>query len=189
MAQTVANVTAAKPVVAGAVYRAPLGSTLPTDAKTALDAAFKAMGYVSTDGLANGNAFNSAAIYAWGGDAVLMTENEKADTFVFTLLEMLNQEVQKAVYGTTNVTVASGLTTIHKKADEQEEAAWVFEMKLRGGKLKRIVVPDAKITALGDIVYQDANVAGYPITLSAMPDSNGDFHREYIEMPSTPSTP
>ena len=31
------NVTAAKPKVGGAIWRAPLGTPLPTDAKTALD--------------------------------------------------------------------------------------------------------------------------------------------------------
>ena len=41
------NVTAAKPKVGGAVWRAPLGTTLPTDAKTALDKAFKSLGYIS----------------------------------------------------------------------------------------------------------------------------------------------
>ena len=47
---TVANVSAGKPKVSGAVYRAALGSTLPTDATTSLDAAFKELGYVSEDG-------------------------------------------------------------------------------------------------------------------------------------------
>ena len=191
MSQTVGNVSAAKPVVAGAVFRAPLSNslTLPTDATTALSG-FTSMGYVSVDGLTNGNAFNSSAIYAWGGDAVLMTENEKADTFVFTMLETLNANVSKAIYGDDNVTTSTDdLITIKKKADEFEEAAWVFDMKVRGGKLKRIVVPDAKITALGDIVYQDNNVTGYPVTLSAMPDTNGVFHYEYIEdEPATAGT-
>ena len=41
MANTVSNVTAGKPKIGGAVFRAALGSTLPTDATTALDAAFK----------------------------------------------------------------------------------------------------------------------------------------------------
>ena len=36
-----ANVTTAKPKIGGAVYSAPLGTALPTDATTELDNAFK----------------------------------------------------------------------------------------------------------------------------------------------------
>lgn len=41
------NVTAAKPKIGGAVSTAPAGTNLPTNAKTALDVAFKTLGYIS----------------------------------------------------------------------------------------------------------------------------------------------
>lgn len=52
MAQ-VENVTTAKPKIDGAIYSAPKGTPLPTDAKTALNVAFKPLGYISDDGLKN----------------------------------------------------------------------------------------------------------------------------------------
>jgi hypothetical protein len=57
-------------------------------------------------------------------------------------------------------------------------------MIVRDGKIKRIVLPSATISELGDIAYVGNGASGYEITLSATPDSSGNTHYEYIETES-----
>lgn len=177
------NVTAGKPKVGGAVFRAPLGTKLPTSATEALDSAFKALGYCSEDGLVNSNSPNTNTIRAWGGDSVLNYQDAKPDTFKYKLIEALNVEVLKAVYGDDNVsgTLSAGIT-VRANSKEQAECAWVFDLALKGGAAKRIVVPCGKVTAVGDIAYVDNQAVGYDTTLTANPSAEieNDTHREYI---------
>lgn len=178
--ETVTNVTAGKPAAGGAIYRAPLGTTLPTDATTALDAAFVSLGFCSDDGLTNSNSPETDNVKAWGGKNVLALQTDKPDTFQFKLIEVLNPNVLKAIYGDDNVTgtLSTGIT-VKANADEPEEACWVVEMVMRDGAVTRKVLPDAKVTELSDIVYKDDEVTGYEVTLLAMPDATGQTHYEY----------
>lgn len=65
------NVTTSKPKIGGAVYRAPVGTTLPTDATTALNEAFVCLGYISEDGLTNANSPDGDKIKAWVVELIL----------------------------------------------------------------------------------------------------------------------
>lgn len=177
-----ANVSVGKPKIGGAIYVAPAGSTLPTDTTTALDAAFKALGYVSEDGLVNGNETDSADIKAWGGDIVLSVMASKRDTFSLTLIESLNLDVLKTVYGAANVSGAlSTGVAVSVNNTAPAEMCWVVEVVMRGGVAKRIVIPAGTISELGDITYKDDEAIGYEITITAAPDANGNTHYEYIK--------
>lgn len=179
---TVTNVSVGKPGVSGSVAIAPLGTTLPTDATTALGNAFTYLGYVSEDGVTNSNSPESDTGKAWGGDIVIAFQTGKEDTFTFTLIESLNADVLKSVYGDDNVsgTLATGLEVSASAADA-EELVYVIDMVMRDGAQKRIVIPDGKLTELGDIVYADEDIVGYEETITAFPDASGNTHYEYIK--------
>ena len=174
------NVTAGKPKVGGAIYFAPLGSTLPTTATEALDAAFENV---------NSNSPTSENIKAWGGDIVLTTLTEKPDTFKFTLIEAMSLNALKAIYGSSNVTgtdLETGLE-VHANSTQQPDYAWVIDMVFKNNTVKRVVIPDAGVSGVGDVTYADGSAVGYETTISAMPDENGDTHIEYILKSAVPS--
>lgn len=175
------NVTAAKPKVGGGIYSAPLGTTLPTDATTALNVAFKNLGYVSEDGVTNSDERSTDDIKAWGGDTVNTVQTEKKDTFTYTLIEALNVDVLKEVYGDSNVSgeLATGIT-IKSNSTQLSPHSIVIETVLTDNALKRIVLPNAKVTEVGEITYGDSDNVGYETTVTCYPDEHGNTHYEYI---------
>lgn len=186
------NVSAGKPKIGGAVFVAPTGTVLPTSALGELETAFKPLGFVSDEGVTNANSPESENIRAWGGDIVLTPVNERPDTFTLTLIEALNIEVLKFVYGTDNVKgdLESGIT-IEANSSERLPVSMVIEMHLNGGVSKRIVIPLATISELSEIVYNDSSAIGYGATVNAAPDPNspkGNTHYEYIQKATAAAT-
>lgn len=180
MANDAKNVSVGKPMSGGAVWFAPAGTTVPTDATTALSEAFKSAGYISEDGVTNAIETDSEEIKAWGGDVVLNPQTSRSEKFTMTFIEG-NETTYGVVFGKENVNVAEdGSISIVHNGKEREERVMVVETLLSGNKVKRQVIPRAKATEVGEIAYKDNEPIGYETTVSALLDEAGNTAYEYI---------
>lgn len=181
MAANTAYVTAGKPAVAGGIYYAPAGTALPADSTTALAGTYVLLGYIGEDGVTNSNAPEASTVRAWGGYDVLTLQTGRADTFQFTLLEALNTDVLKVVYGNSNVTGALNAgVTVSVGPGALEEHVYVIDMLMTGDVTKRVVIPVGQLQTVGDVTYADGSAVGYQVTINAAPDSTGKTHYEYM---------
>ena len=71
--------------------------------------------------------------------------------------------------------------TVKHNALEPVANAWVIDTVMIDGTLSRIVVPNAKITELGDLAYKKDTAIGYDVTLSAMLDASGNTSYDYYQ--------
>ena len=179
MANIASNVSAGKPKSTGAIWVAPKGTTLPESTSEALDAAFACLGYVSDAGVVNSTSLETNKIKAWGGDTVLVILSSKEDTYKFTLIEVKNLDVLKFVYGSDNVSgsLQTGIA-ITANNSQPEEVSLVIDMIMSDNTSKRVVIPDATISDVGDITYSDSDAIGYETTVDCIPDTDGNTHYE-----------
>ena len=79
------------------------------------------------------------------------------------------------------MTVTGSKIAVKANTKELTAQAWVVDMVLNSSKKKRIVIPNGKVSEIGDIVYTDGDPIGYELTVAAFPDTDGNTHYEYIE--------
>lgn len=181
------NVLVGVPLKAtGGVSIAPTGTALPTDATTGLNAAFKAAGFISDNGLEETVDRKSDTVKAWGGDTVRAVQSEYGVSYKFTFIETLNSDVLKAVYGDSNVTVTAATSTtdtlyaIALNSAVLPKKEFVFEIKDGAARI-RIVVPLGQITDVSPVKYDDKDPIAYEVTVTAFPDASSNYAYRYID--------
>ena len=187
--QDATKVTTDKPKLDGAMKVAPVGTKLPTDAKTALDANFKSLGYISEDGATNNKSEDTEDIRAWGGDIVLTLRQGTTNEYTARFIESLNIDVLKLIYGDDNVT--GSLDTGIKVKDNNKDrkpVSLVIETILKNDILRRIVIPYAEVVQDGEINYTDSDATGFDVIFKLQADKDGNSQYIYIDKPSTSST-
>lgn len=185
------NVSTGKPRATGAIFVAPKGTALPTDATTPLVEAFVNLGYASEDGLVNGIETDTNDINAWGGDTVLSVQTSYKETFTTNLIET-KEAVLSQYYGPENVAVdGEGNITVKHNSKQLPEQVAVVETVLADGRIKRTVIPAAQISdRSGETTYTDGDAIAYPIVWNAKPSAawDGDTARDFIAAVDEPES-
>jgi hypothetical protein len=165
----------------GYMHSAPTGTTLPTTAEETLDEAFKDMGHVADTGVAEKTNFEVTEVKDWAGSVVKVIQTSRATSYDTTMLEPLNEDLLKAVYGDENVTVTNGNISIKINDKDLGYKSWVMDEILDDGVKQRTVIPRGKISAIGDITHVSTDVIKIPITITCTKDSSGNSAYRYIK--------
>lgn len=187
MADNSAKVVAGSPKVGGAIFRAPLGTAVPTNETTALNTAFKAQGYAHADGLKRTIDKAYETIRAWGGDIAKKKRTELTVTLDFTLIQAADEEAVKTVWGASAVTVTPATVSSGTKiavayaGDDVTNSAWVIDMA-DGAHVRRIVCPNAQNTTESfEQEFSDGSTVNFPVQLTLFKDSAGKYFYEYSD--------
>lgn len=186
MANDATKVVSGAPAVAGGVLAGPRGTTLPTTAVANPNVALKALGYISDSGLERSENRTTSDINEWGGKLVKRKQTGFTEELTFSFLEYLNPDAAATVYGEDAVTVTAANSShgtqiaIAVNGQEAPHLSWVFDM-IDGTAKIRLTVPDGQITSTDTIGYTNEGAALRTVTVTAYPDSSGNFLYEYSD--------
>lgn len=190
MAKTVAtsnntdNVSSAKGVKGGYIFRAPTGTELPTDIKTPLDPAFKVLGFISEDGYVESIEADSSDMVDMNGDLMDSPQTSRVESAQFTLAE-IKAETLKVQYGEENVTDENGIITVKHNGDSVTTSSYVLELLLKNGRRWRKVVPKGQSSELDDLTIAVGELCARAITMKYLTDEQGNTCYDYIESTET----
>jgi hypothetical protein len=167
------------------MFAAPTGTALPTDANTALIAAYKDVGLVSVEGPTFSHNLTTVNVNAYGTlQATRVIDGQRTDTVQVTLQEALNPTAV-AIYnkmpltGTGSITVTADATAgkfvvpSGQVSTLQYTMVWHF---VDGGNLVRRWAPFCEVTVPGDETFNVSDVTKLPLTITMYPDSSGNAY-------------
>lgn len=179
-----ANVSAGKGVKGGYIYSAPVGTTLPTDIETELDAAFKVLGFISEDGYVETVEEDSNDIVDMNGDLMDSSNSNRVESAQFTLAE-IKAETLKRQYGENNVTDENGIITVKHNSDSHPVFAYVLELVLKNNRRWRKVIPQGQSSELDDLTIASSELCQRALTMKYLTDENGNTCYDYYESTET----
>ncbi|WP_227485094.1 hypothetical protein [Bifidobacterium longum] len=166
--------------VGGYAYWAPAGTALPTDASTALSSAFKLLGYLSEDGLTITTDTDITEVKDANGQTVMKVITSYAESYQFSMLEVLRVEAAKLRYNEDAVTGSDKSMTIKHQMPSDNGFVLVFEIAMTGNVKDRLVIGNGTRAEFGDRQVHAGDAQAYDVTVSANDMGNGVTAIEYI---------
>ena len=165
--------------VTGAIWVAPNGTTLPTDATTTLAGTYTLLGFTSDAGFSISESRSTQPIRAWEGRTeVYSIVTEYTESVSFTPIQ-INADVAKLTWGDDNVTVATNKITAKHTGATLEPVAIVVETAPRDNIVKRYC-GTFQLTERGEATLDGTVVDARQLTFNAIADASGVTMYEYM---------
>lgn len=178
------EVTVGSALATGAIWVAPKGTTLPTDATTSLAGTWKLLGFTSDAGVSISESASNSAIRAWEGRTeVYNVRTEYTEQISFMPIQC-NQDVAELMWGSDAVTAGTNKLTVKHHGKTLEPVCVVIETVPRDGIVKRYT-GTFQLTERGAQTLDGTQVDGRQLTFNSVADSDGVTMYEYTAF--TPS--
>lgn len=179
MSSNALNVYAAEPMSTGGIIVFPLGTAPPAEpddpegATAPLDASGVDLGHVGDDGVTETADRTIDRKRNWGGVVVKVLQTEYNHSYKLILLESLNADVLKAVYGADNVDVDNDGAdiVIRKNNKKMKRVTWCIDsVDTELDAYYRDWIPEGQIVTVGDVTKVHSDTISYEIEIEAFPD-------------------
>lgn len=164
--------------VTGAIFVAPKGTALPTDATTSLAGTYVLLGFTSDAGVTISESRSTNEIRAWEGRTVVYNAVTEYTESVSFMPIQCNADVAKLTWGGSAVTTGVGTLAVKHSAANLEPVCIVIETIPRDGIIKRYC-GTFQLTERGDATLDGTQVDSRALTFKAIADSNGVTMYEY----------
>ena len=164
----------------GAIWVAPQGTALPTNATDALGQDFTLLGFTSDAGVQVSESVSTDAIRAWEGHTeVYNVQTEYTESVSFMPIQC-NQDVAELTWGADWVEVDQTTGAIHAKhhAGTLDPVVIVIETTPRSNIVKRYC-GTFQLTERGEQTMDGSAVDGRNLTFNAIADVNGVTMHEH----------
>lgn len=156
----------------GLVWLAPIGTTAPTDATTALNAGFKDAGYIAESGVVMSFAETAKDIKVYGSQIPVRTiVTDQKFTAKWTMAEI--NEISMAVFWRKDLNaitpaVSTGAFSVTGTSYSQKLFSAVFEV-IDATRHVRLYYPSMEISQRDDINISNGNEIGWGVTATGYP--------------------
>lgn len=165
------------------LYVADVGTTAPTTLAASFGVGWTAVGLLGEDGLTVSRDQETTDAFAWGSILMRTLKKNHKLTFQVVLMED-NATTFGLIYPGSTTATASGIDTRTVKVPTSNIKAFGFDLKDGGASVKRIIIPTAEVTEVGDIVYSDGAVTGYAATITAYAAADGTWFKDIVATPA-----
>lgn len=164
------------------VYAGAIGTTAPTDTTTALNVAFKDLGFVTEDGFTEQREQDTKDHYATGGVLIRTTRSKHKRSFKVTTLESNENAFPLINPGSTQSTT-TGLTTRAIYVPEPLEKAFVLS-QMDGSYKRRLHIARGEVVEVAEIKAGDEDMVMFELTINVYPSSAGLLYTEITTDPA-----